>query len=169
MIIHSSSYACNYFLKMLVIFSLPPFYTDHVHLPCEDDLTPSRIFNNSKFYPLFENMLGAIDGTYINCCPPAADHKASCDHKGHLTQNCLVICYFNMAFCDVFSEWDGSTTDPTMFQDAHHRPSCSEMQILPSWCRLSNLWHPSYSVLKCLIPPCRVGQSQSPVRDTYLH
>ena len=102
---------------MLVIFSSMPFYTDHVHLPCKDDPTPSKISNNTKFYPFFRDTLGAIDGTHTNCCPAAADCEASYDYKGHLTQNCLAICNFNMAFCYVFSGCDGSTTDSTMFND----------------------------------------------------
>ena len=109
---------CSYFFKMLVIFSSMPFYTDHIYLPHKGDPTPSKIYENSKFYPFFKDTLGAIDGMHINCCPPAADHKASCDYKGHLTQNCLAICDFNMTFCYVFSGWDGSAPDSTMFYDA---------------------------------------------------
>ena len=94
-----------------------PFYTNHVHLPHEDTPTPSKIYNNSKFYLFFRDALGAIDGTHINCCPPVADCEASHGYKGHLTQNCLAICDFNMAFHYVFSGWDRSTTDYTMFND----------------------------------------------------
>ena len=31
---HKLTKQCSYFLKMLVIFSSMPFYTDHVYLPC---------------------------------------------------------------------------------------------------------------------------------------
>ena len=99
---------------MLVIFSSMLFYTNHVYLPCEGDPTPSKIYKNSKFYPFFKDALGAIDGTHNNCCPPAANHKASCDYKGHLTQNCLAICDLDMTFHYVFSRWDGSALDSTI-------------------------------------------------------
>ena len=78
---------------------------------------PSKIYENSKFYLFFKDVLGAIDGTHINCCPPAADHEASCDYKGHLTQNCLAICDFNMTLHYVFSRWDRSALDSTMVYD----------------------------------------------------
>ena len=63
---------------MLVISSSIPFYADHVYLPHKGDPTPSKIYENSKFYPFFKDALGAIDGMHINCCPPAADHEALC-------------------------------------------------------------------------------------------
>ena len=102
---------------MLVIFSSMPFYTDHVYLPCKGDPTPFKIYKNSKFYLFFKDVLGVIDGTHINCHPPAADCKASHDYKGHLAQNCLTICDFHMTFCYVFSRWDGSALDSMMFYD----------------------------------------------------
>ena len=33
-------------------------------------------------------------------------------------QNCLAACDFNMKFVYIFSGWDGSTVDSTMFHDA---------------------------------------------------
>ena len=47
-----------------------------------------------------------------------------------------------------------------------YRPSCFKRQILLSQHRLSNLWHTSYSVPRCLIPSCRVGQGQSWVESS---
>ena len=108
----------SYFLKMLVIFSSMPFYSEYVHLPHEGDLTPSKILENSKFYPFFKDVLGAIDSTHINCCPSAVEREASRNRYGLLSQNCLAICDFNMQFWYIFSGWDGSMADSTMFQDA---------------------------------------------------
>ena len=90
-----------------------PFYTDQIYLPHKGD--PSKIYENNKFYPFFKDMLGAIDGTPINFCPPAADHEALCDYKGYLTQDCLTICDFDTIFCDVFSVWDRSPPDSMIF------------------------------------------------------
>ena len=104
-------------------------FTSHVKT------TPSRIFHNSKFYPFFQNTLGAIYGTHINCCPPAADPKASHDHKGCLTQNCLAICNFNMAFHYVFSGWDAQITDLPVLRGKYYLadmsfPTCDALLIL---------------------------------------
>jgi len=103
---------------MLHFFSLPPFYNDYVQLPHEDAPVPHEIQSNPKFYPFKKNALGAIDGTHINCCPSTADREAARDRKGNLTQNCLAICGFDMTFYYVFSGWEGSVADSTMFHDA---------------------------------------------------
>ena len=59
-----------------------------------------------------------IDDTHINCCLIAADQQAARDRKGGLTQNCLAICGFDMVFYYIFSGWEGSAADLTMFHDA---------------------------------------------------
>ena len=108
----------RYFLKMLFFFSSAPFYNDYVKLPHTHAPTPPEIRNNPKFYPFFQGALGAINGTHINCCPSAADRQAARDRKGGLTQNCLAICGFDMVFYYMFSGWEGSAADSTMFHDA---------------------------------------------------
>ena len=104
---------------MLVYFSSPPFYSNNVHLPHDHSPIPPEIQKNPKFFPFFQNALGAIDGTHINCTASAADRQAARDRKGTVTQNCLAICGFNMKFLYIFSGWDGSASDSAMFQDAH--------------------------------------------------
>jgi DDE superfamily endonuclease len=108
----------RYFRRMLIFFSLAPFYNNYVKLPSADAPIPPEILNNTKFYPFFKDTLGAIDGTHINCCPSAADRQSSRDRKGGVTQNCLAICGFDMRFYYVFSGWEGSASDSTMFHDA---------------------------------------------------
>ena len=105
---------------MLLFFSSPPFYTDLVKLPNEDDPVPSEILDNPKFFPFFRGALGAMDGTHINCCPSAAERQAARDRKGGLTQNCLAVCSFDMRFLYIFSSWEGSASDATMFHDARN-------------------------------------------------
>jgi len=103
---------------MLIFFSSPPFYTQYVHLPPVGTPMPPIILNNPKYYPFFTNALGAIDGTYINCSASAEMCQAAHDCKGGVTQNCLAICGFDMIFYYIFSGWDGSVADSTMFYDA---------------------------------------------------
>ena len=104
---------------MLVYFSSPPFYTDNVHLPHDHSPVPPETQKNPKFFPFFKDALGVIDGTHINYSPTTTDQQAAHDQKGTVTQNCLTICGFNMKFTYVFSSWDGTTSDSTMFHDAH--------------------------------------------------
>lgn len=103
---------------MLIFFSSPPFYTSYVRLPNENDPTPPEILNNPKFHPFFEDALGAIDGTHINCTPSAEQRQAARDRKGALTTNCLAACTFDMRFTYIFSGWEGSAPDSTMWYDA---------------------------------------------------
>jgi DDE superfamily endonuclease len=102
---------------MLFFFSSPPFYNNYVKLQCADAPIPPKIRNNPKFYPFFKDTLSAINSTHINCCPSAADQQAARDRKGGLSQNSLAICGFDMVFYYMFSSWEGSASDSTMFHD----------------------------------------------------
>jgi len=136
----------RYFLKMLTFFSSSPFYNDHVKLPRVDAPIPPEIRNNPKFYPFFQDALGAIDGTHINCCPSAEDRQAARNRKGGVTQNCLAICGFDMVFYYIFSGWEGSAADSTMFQDAR----ITDLPVPPGRYYLADAGFPTCSTL--LIP-----------------
>jgi hypothetical protein len=136
----------RYFFKTLTFLSSPPFYNDHVKLPSSESPIPPEIQNNPKFFPFFRDALGAIDGTHINCCPSAADQQAARDRKGSITQNCLAICGFDMVFYYIFSGWEGSTSDSTMFYDA----CVTDLRIPPGRYYLADAGFPSCSSL--LIP-----------------
>ena len=131
-------------------FSSPPFYTDNVHLPHDHSPIPPEIQKNPKFFPFFEDALGVIDGTHINCSPTTTDWQVACDRKGTVTQNCLTICGFDMKFIYVFSSWDGTVSDSTMFHDAHF----TDLPMLPGKYYLADAKFPICETL--LIPYHRV-------------
>ena len=133
---------------MLVYFSSPPFYTDNVHLPHDHSPVPPEIQKNHKFFPFFEDALGTRDGTHINCSPTAADWQVAHDWKGTVTQNCLTICGFNMKFIYVFSSWDGTVSDSTMFHDVHF----TDLPMLPGKYYLADAGFP---ICKTLLIPYR--------------
>jgi hypothetical protein len=108
----------KYFLKMLGVFSHPPFYTNNVCLPKSNDPIPDHIWKNPKFFPFFEGARGALDGTHINCAPTSAERQACRNRKGGVTQNCLAVCSFDLLFLYVCSGWEGSAADSTMYNDA---------------------------------------------------
>ena len=135
---------------MLMYFSSPPFYTDNVYLPHDHSPIPPEIQKNFKFFSFFEDTLGAIDGTHINCSPTTADRQAAHDQKGTVTQNCLAICGFNMKFIYVFSGWDGTAPDSTMFHDV----CFTDLPMLPGKYYLADAGFPICKTL--LIPYCRV-------------
>ena len=103
---------------MLLFFSSPPFYSDNVHLPTADTPLSSKIQDNPLFFPFLRDAIGAIDGTHINANVTLEERQASRNRKGGVTQNCLAACDFDLKFTYIFSGWDGSTADATMFHDA---------------------------------------------------
>ena len=154
---------------MPIFFSSPLFYTQYVHLPPDGTPTPPIILNNSKYYPFFKNALGAIDGTHINCSASAEMCQAAHDRKSGITQNCLAICGFDMIFYHIFSGWDGSAADSTIFYDAH----MTDLHIPADKYYLVDAGIPICDAL--LIPKCGVqyhltelGQAQQQCRFFYL-
>ena len=103
---------------MLKIFSTALFYTDFVCLPDMNAPIPKYIQDNPKFYPFFYGAIGALDGTHFDCSGTPEQQAIAHDHKGHVIQNCLAACDFTHKFVYVFSRWEGSITDSTMFNDA---------------------------------------------------
>ena len=88
-----------------------------VKLPDANLPPPDYIQSSPKFSPFFDPTLGAIDGTHINCSLSAEEHSVPRNHKGVLTQNCLVACSFDLCFTYVLSGWEGSTADSTLYHD----------------------------------------------------
>ena len=128
---------------MLVFFSSAPFYTHLVKLPPIDAPIPPEIQENPKYYPFFKDALGAIDGTHINCSASAEMRQSARDRKGGITQNCLAICGFDMTFHYIFSGWDGSAADSTMFYDAR----VTDLQIPPGRYYLADAGFPICNAL----------------------
>jgi hypothetical protein len=106
-------------LDILNTLSSHPFYNKFVHLPSENEPVPEEIQNNTKFWPFFRNVLGAMDGTHINCNPSASERQSAQNRKGRVTQNCLACCSFDLQFQYMLSGWDGCSSDAAIFNDAH--------------------------------------------------
>ena len=81
--------------------------------------TPNYIQSSPKFSPFFDATLGAINGTHVNGSLSAEECSTLRNRKGVLTQNCLIVCSFDLHFTYVLSGWEGSTTDSTLYHDAH--------------------------------------------------
>lgn len=74
---------------------------------------------DSRTYGVFEDCIGAIDGTHIPVSPPHDERAPWRDRSGNLSQNVLAICNFDMKFTDVLVGWEGSTADSTLWVEAH--------------------------------------------------
>ena len=78
--------------------------------------------------------------------PAAADGHSCRNHKGFLSQNCLVVCSFDFQFLYVLSGWEGSAADSTVFHDARQ----IDFPVLPGHFYLADAGYPSCDEL--LVP-----------------
>lgn len=79
------------------------------------------ILSESKFWPYFRDAVGAIDCTHLMVAPPEEDKAWYRDRDGHLSQNVLAICSFDMLFQYMLSGWEGSAADSLIFEHAIRR------------------------------------------------
>lgn len=77
---------------------------------------------NLNQHPLFENCIGAIDGTHVQAILPRDERVNFIGRKGIPTQNVLAACDFNLCFTFVHAGWTGTTHDSRMLARSIHSP-----------------------------------------------
>jgi DDE superfamily endonuclease len=99
----------DYILSIQDEFIRPPLHTDEPR---------PEIAGNPKFSPFFDDVDGAVDGTY--CAAFVEDSEASKwrNRKGKISQNVLVYAGFNLQAYYVLAGWEGSAHDARVFEDA---------------------------------------------------
>ncbi|CAO2149373.1 unnamed protein product, partial [Urochloa humidicola] len=75
----------------------------------------------ARFHGLFNNCIGAIDGTHIPCIVPSDKVIEYMNRKGKTSQNVMAICDFDMRFIFVNAGWPGSVHDMRVFNDSRTR------------------------------------------------
>ena len=70
-----------------------------------------------RFFPHFNNCIGAIDGTHVPVIVPAQDMINHVGRHGYATQNVMAVCDFDMRFISVVAGWPGSAHDTRIFKD----------------------------------------------------
>ncbi|KAL2228789.1 UNVERIFIED_CONTAM: hypothetical protein Sindi_1858600 [Sesamum indicum] len=80
--------------------------------------THPRVASTRDFYPYFKDCVGAMDGTLIPAWVPRVDQNRYRSRKGHLAQNVLAICDFDMNFTYVYAGWEGSAADARVLDHA---------------------------------------------------
>ncbi|KAI4310844.1 hypothetical protein MLD38_035792 [Melastoma candidum] len=73
--------------------------------------TPDEILRSRRFNPYFKDCIGAIGSMHIPAHVPTKDQSRFRDKKGHLMQNILAACTFDMQFIFVSPGWEGSADD----------------------------------------------------------
>jgi hypothetical protein len=81
----------------------------------------TRILDNPKYYPYFDNCLGALDGTHVSMHVPLEEQSQYRNRKGTLSQNMLAVCNFDMQFVFVLPGWEGSAHDGRVLSNAQSR------------------------------------------------
>jgi hypothetical protein len=76
-----------------------------------------EIISSTKFYPFFQNCIGALDGTHIKAIVSEAHVKPFRNRKGFISQNVLAVCNFDMTFSFVLAGWEGSAHDSRVLED----------------------------------------------------
>lgn len=123
---------------MVHIFSTPPFYANYIKQITPHDPPASYLRQNTKFWPYFEHVLGAIDGSHIHLSAPSFLHDSCRNRKGFLSQNCLFVCSFDFLFSYAVTGWEGSAADARVYEDAVN----SDLNIPDGWYLLADAGFP---------------------------
>ncbi|XP_031387300.1 protein ANTAGONIST OF LIKE HETEROCHROMATIN PROTEIN 1-like [Punica granatum] len=95
------------------IHSLSPTYIRRRNVDVQPEIQSCR-----KWYPFFQNCIGAIDGTHVSACVPSSVRGAYRDRNNEITQNVLAACSHDMMFTYVVTGWEGSAHDSRILSDA---------------------------------------------------
>jgi hypothetical protein len=93
-------------------------YPRFTSLPNVGTPLATRILDDSKYYPYFNDYLGALDGTHILIHVPLEEQSRYRNRKGTLSQNVLAVCNFDMQFVFVLPGWEGSAHDGRVLSNA---------------------------------------------------
>ncbi|KMT02348.1 hypothetical protein BVRB_9g205730 [Beta vulgaris subsp. vulgaris] len=104
---------CYFHIVLQAILRLYPY----VVKPPATDLQP-EILNNSRFFPWFEDFIGAIDGTHVRASVPLDMQERFRGRKDKTTQNVLAAVDFDLKFTYVLAGWEGSAHDSRVLGDA---------------------------------------------------
>lgn len=110
-----------------VLDALMVMYPHFITLPSIDTPLASRILDDIKYFPYFDNCLGALDGTHIPIHVPLKEQPRYRNQKGTLSQNVLAVCNFDMSFVYILPGWEGSAHDGRVLSDAQN---CHEFDTL---------------------------------------
>jgi hypothetical protein len=95
-------------------------YKEVISLPTAETPLSSRIADNPKYSTYFSDCLGALDGTHIDVWVAPHEQPRYRNRKGHLTQNVLAVCDFDMRFIYVLAGWEGSAHNAAVWRDAQY-------------------------------------------------
>ncbi|KAH7859672.1 hypothetical protein Vadar_004093 [Vaccinium darrowii] len=110
----TSTISAHFKLMHRAICNLAP----HIIRPPDLNVTPPEILHDHRYFPWFQDCVGAIDGTHIEAWVPRNRQVASRGRKPTITQNVMAVCSFDMKFTYVYPGWKGSAHDGHVFRAA---------------------------------------------------
>jgi len=90
-------------------------------LPTSDTPLSYHIMNDDKYNTFFADCVGALDGTHIDVSCGPEDQPRYRNRKGHLSQNVLAACNFEMEFTYILAGWEGSAHDGAVYRSAQYQ------------------------------------------------
>ncbi|XP_076936894.1 uncharacterized protein LOC143604238 [Bidens hawaiensis] len=95
------------------------------------------ILNNPRYYPMFKDCIGAIDGTQVRASVRLNEQLKYIGRNGYATQNIMFVRDFNMCFTFVWVGWEGTAHDTRIFNEALQRlalklphPTCDKYYVV---------------------------------------
>ena len=79
--------------------------------------TIHRKLQEARFWPHFNDCIGAIDGTHIPVTVPKSELPKYVGRHHYSSQNVMAVCDFDMRFTFVVTGWPGSAHDTRVFLD----------------------------------------------------
>lgn len=90
----------------------------YISVPQAPFMVHPKISSSRKFSPYFNDCIGALDGTHVQCHMPVGDTAPYRNRKDYLSQNVLAVCRHDMLFHYVLPGWEGSAHDTKVLGDA---------------------------------------------------
>ena len=142
-------------------------YKEVIHLPDIDTPLATRIADDDKYRPYFSDCIGALDGTHIDVHVTPVDQPRYRNRKGHLSQNVLAVCDFDMKFTYVLAGWEGSAHDTAVWRDAklHNGFTTPPGKYWLLGCWLRKYRHNSSPISRDKISPERAEIVKAETRD----
>ena len=113
---HSGSTVSHCFQKVLKACLY--LHIKYVKLPSLPHRLATRISEDRKYTPYFDDCLGALDGTHIPMHILEHECRPYRNRKGWLLQNVLAACDFDIRFRFILPGWEGSAHDSRILKDA---------------------------------------------------
>ncbi|KAF3773604.1 hypothetical protein EJ110_NYTH51880 [Nymphaea thermarum] len=93
---------------------------DYIRRPNNE--LPTSIQRSERFFPYFQDCLGAIDGIHVPAWVSTSDQARFRNRKGVISQNVMAVVGFDTRFHYVLAGWEGSATDSRVLYNALDHP-----------------------------------------------